>query len=311
MHTAHSLQTIETSELPAAESALTQAPGKTTSALLWSILGIYALGRICQLFAPSLPTLLIVLLHVFPPVLFALVHATLLYHFRGFLAFTVCCLVSGTFFESLSLRTGFPFGHYVFTSVMGPKILGLPVLLVLAYVGIGYASWIVACLILQTRSQSPRISRLFLQPALAAVVMTAWDLAMDPDWATLDRAWIWRNGGPWFGVPLGNYLGWLITTFTFYLLFSLWLSGRSRPAIVPSRGFWRFTVALYALCALGNLLIPFQPMAPSIVADAAGRLWHTSHILLACVLCSLFVMFPFAVVAWFQIPSASASGSRS
>jgi putative membrane protein len=298
---AHSHQARDNHGLSVSNS-LTEPLPDTICALLWILLAIYSVGRICQLFASVLPTLLIVLLHVIPPALFVLVHATRLYGFRGFLAFTSCCLITGTIFESLSLRTGFPFGRYVFTSVMGPEVLGLPFLLVLAYLGVGYSSWIIACLIFQTSSESPRSARLFLRPALAAIVMTCWDVAMDPDWATLDRAWIWRNGGPWFGVPVSNYAGWLITTFTFYLLFSLRYADRSIPSAAHSRSFWRVGVALYAVCALGNLLIPFQPVAPAIVADPGGRLWQTSTILLACVLCSFFLMFPFAVVAWHRIP---------
>jgi putative membrane protein len=134
---------------------------------------------------------------------------------------------------------------------------------------------------------------------------------MDPDWATLDRAWIWRDGGPWFGVPVSNYLGWFLTTFVFYLLFALWFRNRVLWPAPQPRSFWRSAVALYAVCALGNLLIPIQPMAPSIVADPTGKLWQTSHVLLACVLCSVFVMFPLAVIAWFRIPLAGDSDSRS
>ncbi len=287
------------------------APNRALFPLLWSILALYLLGRLCQPFAPVLPTLLIVLLHVVPPALFALVHGTHLYRFRGFAVFTACCLITAAVFEILSLRTGFPFGQYVFTSVMGPKVLGLPILLVLAYLGIGYTSWILASLILRTRRLSRQTTWLFLQPAIAACIMTAWDVTMDPGWATLDHAWIWRNGGPWFGVPISNYFGWLLTTFAFYLLFALWLHNRAFEPAPQPRGFWRSATALYAICALGNLLIPFQPMAPPIVADHAGKLWQTSHILLACVLCSLFVMFPFAVFAWFRIPLRSVPNSQS
>jgi uncharacterized membrane protein len=52
-------------------------------------------------------------------------------------------------FESLSLRAGFPFGHYRFTNLMGPKLFDLPILLALAYVGMGYLSWILALVILE------------------------------------------------------------------------------------------------------------------------------------------------------------------
>lgn len=290
--------------VPTNAKSLPEPLSQATSLLLRGILALYIAGRISQLFAPVLPTILVVLLHVIPPALFALVHGTRLYRLRGFLMFSGCCLLTGAVSESLSLGTGFPFGRYTFTSVMGPKILGLPILLVLAYLGIGYSSWILALLITRTTGHSPRAIPLFTLPALAAAVMTCWDLTMDPEWATLDRAWIWRRGGPWFGVPVSNYVGWLLTCFIFYLLFVLYLRlGPFQPE--PQKpGFWRSAAVLYAVCALGNLLILFQPMVPSLVADPTGKIWQTSHILLACILCSLFAMLPIAVLAWLRTPPA-------
>jgi uncharacterized membrane protein len=32
-------------------------------------------------------------------------------------------------------------------------------------------------------------------------------------------AWVWTRGGPYYGVPLRNFLGWIVTTFTVYLLY--------------------------------------------------------------------------------------------
>jgi len=40
--------------------------------------------------------------------------------------------------SNLGVRTGFPFGHYSFTNLMGPKLFAVPILLGLAYVGMAY-----------------------------------------------------------------------------------------------------------------------------------------------------------------------------
>jgi len=80
-------------------------------------------------------------LHVIPSALFALVHASILYRIKGILIFTAFCLGVAGFCESLSLRTGVPYGHYYFTGVMGPKAFQLPILLVFAYLEVGYLSW--------------------------------------------------------------------------------------------------------------------------------------------------------------------------
>ena len=104
--------------------------GRWQGIVLWAMIGVYVLGRICQQFPGPVPVLLIVILQVAPPAVFAFVHGSIVYRIRGMVAFTVFCAGTGTICESLSLRTGFPFGHYFFTGLMGPKIFDLPVLLV-------------------------------------------------------------------------------------------------------------------------------------------------------------------------------------
>ena len=56
--------------------------------------------------------------------------------------------------------------------------------------------------------------------------MTQWDVVMDPPEATISKAWIWHDGGAHFGVPLSNYLGWLLTSWLFYQAFAIYLSRR-------------------------------------------------------------------------------------
>lgn len=275
-------------------------------AILCITLIAYAQGRLCQLFADRLPTLLVVLLHVVPPALFALVHGRILYGLRGIAVFTLTCLGTGALTESLSLRTGFPFGHYVFTDVMGPKVMGLPILLVLAYLGIGYAAWIMALLIMKSDMTRLAGTRLVTVPLLAGFIMLAWDLSMEADWATVDRAWIWRDGGAWFGVPLSNFAGWFLTAWLFFQIFAL---TRRRHAANgdPGSSFFRISpVLLYAICAAGNLLILAKPMAPAIVTDASGTHWNTLSVLLADSLVSIFLMGPIALFGWARSPRAVA-----
>jgi putative membrane protein len=50
--------------------------------------------------------------------------------------------------------------------------------------------------------------------------MAAWDLVVDPILSgPTVGAWVWERGGPYYGVPLQNSLGWIVTTFTVYLLY--------------------------------------------------------------------------------------------
>ena len=271
--------------------------------LLWLLLLVYAIARGLQLVeipVPRLPILLVVILHVVPAALFAWIHGATTYGRRGILVFTVLCLGVGSAFESLSLRTGFPFGHYRFTDVMGPKILELPVLLALAYVGMGYISWVLATLIVgATRFEAAR-GRLLELSLVASFIMVAWDLAMDPVWATIDRAWIWRDGGAFFGVPVSNYLGWFLTVFVFYLLFALYLRSVPTQWALVGRQHGRLPILFYSVSALGNVLL-VVPRSPTWVTDATGRAWRSADIVDTCALVSLCVMLPFAVLAWVRL----------
>ncbi len=131
--------------------------------------------------------------------------------------------------------------------------------------------------------------------------MLAWDLSMEADWSTVDRAWIWRDGGAFFGVPISNFFGWYLTAFLFYQAFALYC--RSRPLIPPpsSQSYWGAAILFYGVCAVGNLLILRLPMAPPVVADASGKQWMTMDILGACALMSLLVMLPMALLAWLRL----------
>jgi hypothetical protein len=184
---------------------------------------------------------------------------------------------------------------------MGPKFLDLPILLVLAYLGIGYCSWVLSLLILGCRYKSPTGARVILLPALASFLMLAWDFSMEADWSTVDRAWIWRDGGPFYGVPLSNFFGWYLTAYFFYQAFALYC--RAKPLVwwPSSRIYWRAPILLYGICAAGNLLILRLPMAPPAVTDASGRQWITMGILLTCARISLLVMAPMALLAWLRL----------
>jgi uncharacterized membrane protein len=273
------------------------------------LLALYACARVLQIFPTHVPTLLIVILHVLPPALFALLHGRGLYGNRGILLFTALCLAIGSFFELLSLRTGFPFGHDVFTAVMGPKLFGLPILLSLAWLGLGYISWVLASLIV---GAAPRTrTGTFVTPFVAACVMTAWDLAMDPVWSHIDHAWIWRDGGAWFGVPIASFFGWFLTTWLFCQSFALRL--RTEPAKTAPAAWNRLAIGVYAIAAAGNLLLAVPSAlpgsVPATISDSARRHWHTADAVHASIVVSMLVMLPFALVAWLRAAHNSAENA--
>ncbi|CAN5587705.1 carotenoid biosynthesis protein [soil metagenome] len=103
--------------------------------------------------------------------------------------------------ETIGVVSGFPYGSFHYGDVLGPRVFGVvPYLLPVTYlplvIGAVAAAW-------GTRS---RISHIIA----AAVLLTLMDGVLDPGAAALGF-WVWLDGGLYYGVPLGNYLGWLLS----------------------------------------------------------------------------------------------------
>ena len=243
----------------------------------------------------------IVVLHVLSPLLFALIHGAILYRIRVVVVFILICLIVGNAFENLGVRTGFPYGHYYFTSVMGPKILVVPIFLGLAYIGMAYLSWSLAAIILGNVQRPLARPRVFTVPILAAFIMLAWDLAMDPIWSTVVHAWIWQRGGVYFGVPLTNFLGWYVAVYIIYQFFALYLRRQPLNSNPLPLSYWRLPIIFYALSAAGNLVLLIPRHQISIVTDPAGVQWNVSSILAADTLVSVFIMGSFSLLAWLKL----------
>lgn len=267
----------------------------------WILIGLYAAARILQVYPGRVPMLTVVALHVVPPAIFALIHGATFYRWRGILTFVAINLVVGNIFENLGVRTGFPYGHYYFTGLMGPKLSVVPILLGLAYVGMAYLSWTLARLIVGG-VQIPLLGqRVVTVPLIAASIMVAWDLSQDPVWSTILHAWIWLQGGAYFGVPVTNFFGWYLTVYVMYQLFALYLRGRSINSKLMPFSYWLQALLFYGVSAAGNLLLVIPRAGLSVVSDSAGVQWKVSDITGTCALVTIFTMGAFALVAWVRL----------
>lgn len=269
--------------------------------VLWALIALYAGARVLQVFPGKVPMRTVVALHVLPPLVFALIHGAMAYRVRGILTFVALYVMIGNIFENVGVLTGFPFGHYFFTEVMGPKIFQVPIFLGLAYVGMGYLAWTLARVILRDTRGILVGSRIVTLPLVAASIMVAWDLAMDPVWATIVHAWIWVRGGAYFGVPVSNFFGWYLTVYISYQLFALYLRGSRVNANPLPSGYLRLGVVFYGVSAAGNAFLVILPRGPLVVTDPAGTQWNVAAITAACALVSIFIMGAITLLAWSRI----------
>jgi uncharacterized membrane protein len=275
---------------------MTARASKNITPILAIIFAAYVAARALEIIPTPIPRLAVVALDVLSALAFALVDGIRTWGLRDILTFTAICIVIGNIIENLGVATGFPYGHYYFAELMGPKLFHVPVLLGLAYIGMAYVSLALGSLIIGRSARS-----LLAVPLIASFIMVAWDLAQDPVWATILHGWVWRDGGLWFGVPVSNYLGWYGNVFIIYLLFAFYL--RRRPAqpvsAPPIHG--KAAILFYALCAAGNVCQLFgRPLSP-VVQDPAGHAWRTADITAASALVSVFVMGSFAILAWIRM----------
>jgi uncharacterized membrane protein len=208
-------------------------------------------------------------------VLFALLHCWAVEGARRTALFFAVSAVVSYLMEEIGVRTGLIFGHYHYSALLGAKLGNVPVLIPLAWFMMIYPSWVVARAILHgvdTRTLPGTV----LLAAIAAFVMTAWDVVMDPGMAASGN-WTWENGGAYFGVPRHNYLGWLLTTFLVYCIAG-WLLPRVKGRNTATRVFAALPVVVYAFFAIRyvaenriaalQLIAMFSMGVPALIAIA-------------------------------------------
>lgn len=140
--------------------------------------------------------------------------------------------------ELVGTGYGWPFGNYEYTDFLGYKVLDrVPYSIPLSWFYMGFASYLLGRALVQ-RFGWPR-------PALMSVLVGAgllvvWDLVLDPAMAHNDvrvSFWIWDETGPYFGMPLINFVGWGLTGLIFMAVARLlWRSDvdtRLIPLFVP------------------------------------------------------------------------------
>jgi len=271
-----------------------QRSNKTT--ILWALTAAVFLGLVVAAFVPGMRLWVIV-----AQVGFALLHGARRYGWRAIAVFVAAGLLISNILENLSIQTGFPFGHYHYTG--GGKIFQVPWFIGPAYLATGYLAWVVATVLLgDVRRNSPWLTTIGT-PIIGAFAMTAWDLALDPGASTINHAWIWENGGEFFGVPLVNFLGWTFTVYLFMQVFALYLRSRGPlPATLPKQATASDLqgVLLYAATTI-SFFTQFFTGERTIVTDAVGATWRTGDIYETSVLLAVYGMIFIALLALLRI----------
>jgi putative membrane protein len=187
-----------------------------------------------------------------------LVHGSAALGWHNVLLFVLITIAVSFTAEAVGVATGLVFGDYHHTTELGPRILGVPPVIQLGYIAMGYASSIMARIVLGQLGPARGWS-LLLVPLMGTFIMVSCDVAMDPLQSTVAGDWIWEKGGAYFGVGIHNYVGWFGTVFIFlvcYQLLTTRLPETPRTVLTGSPVFWSAPVLFYALLALRIIQIP-------------------------------------------------------
>jgi uncharacterized membrane protein len=106
--------------------------------------------------------------------------------------------------EVAGVRSGWPFGSYAYDGSLGPRPLGVPVVIALAWAMMAWPA------LLAGRRLAGR--RRWAVPLIAGWALASWDVFLDPQMVAAGH-WAWSDVGATLpgveGVPLTNFAGWL------------------------------------------------------------------------------------------------------
>ncbi len=179
--------------------------------------------------------------------------------------------------EYSSIHNGIPYGYYYYIDHTKGKelwVMGVPFMDSLSYVFLAYASYSVALMVaspvliskgqfyvLETR----KIRRSFSTRILGAILFVYLDIIIDPV-ALLGDKWFlgqiygYPEQGAYFGIPISNFIGWLIVGFSMiYALQKIdgWLGDTTDR--IGYKFSWRYLIgpALYVSVLIFNLSVTF------------------------------------------------------
>jgi len=122
--------------------------------------------------------------------------------------------------ELVGSNTGAPFGTYDYSTLLQPQIVGVPLVVPFAW----FAMAIPAREVIRTLGARRGWQRVLF----GAAALTAWDVFLDPQMVA-EGYWQWATDGWYRGIPLTNYVGWMIGGAVVMTILEFTLPHRERP----------------------------------------------------------------------------------
>ncbi len=104
--------------------------------------------------------------------------------------------------EASAILTGFPYGHFGYSDLLGFRIFGLvPWTVAFAWTPLILGAYAVSANLFESR---------VIRVIATTLIITLFDVVLDPG-AVYLGFWQYESGGWFYGVPISNFVGWLIS----------------------------------------------------------------------------------------------------
>ena len=199
--------------------------GRVSSGLLlpWALVGATVLVQIVYPLVPGTLRTEVTVTSVLVFCAAALADAARVHGVRGPAVLLAVAGGGGLLVEAVGVHTGVPFGPYAYTGDLGAEVLGVPVVVPLAWAMMAWPALVVG----------RTLARRLPVAVVGGAALAAWDLFLDPQMVDAGH-WTWVHPDPGLplvpGVPLTNYGGWLVVSVVMVGLLDRLLPPHSGPS---------------------------------------------------------------------------------
>ena len=246
----------------------------TKNKTLWTLFGIMIVMLLLDigtaLFGIQLPFFVKIISSYFAPVILVVHMAFVLGYARGAI-FAGLAALTGFTCEYLGTHYGWFFGgFYAYANQNGPMIAEVPLAIIFYWVVFIYVGYTLTnSFLVWIGKNKPRQSAkdghlLPLLILLDGLFVVAIDIFMDPV-AVHNGSWAWQDAGPYFDVPIGNFIGWFLVTIiatTIYRVFE-YIKPPKENSI--NKNVYIIPTGIYALICLSYIFNALSAGLPELI----------------------------------------------
>ena len=195
---------------------------------------------------------------------FVLLHSSKILGNRKTAIFFTIALLFGLFSEAIGVKYGLIFGNYYYT--LSTFFFGLvPLATPISWAIIIYFGYVLTNILLsgygeeihkKTDNLWYSIGLVLLLSLIGGLIAVNIDMILDPVSVTPPAiGWVWIGGGPYYGIPISNFIGWFLVAAVAILIFRSYelISSKSDSSELSVDSYYNFyIIPIYIMYFLFN-----------------------------------------------------------